>query len=159
MPAGQEKGKGQGQSRGQGKGSMGKPKGVNEMDKVKEAVELVDIILTGDYKQFKSIKESHDLTDEIIDEIENKIDHVPDQDIPSLHKSVADELSKDSMAPVEEAILQSVRNLLKEEDYKEFFAAKLKKWNVNSPSELSDEKKKEFFDQVDKEWKAKKETD
>lgn len=38
--------------------------------------------------------------------------------------------------------------------YDRFFNKMLKKWNVDSPEELSDEKKKEFFDAVDKGWKA-----
>jgi hypothetical protein len=41
---------------------------------------------------------------------------------------------------------------LKEESYKEFFAKKLKKYGVNSPSELSDADKKKFYDEVDAEW-------
>jgi hypothetical protein len=49
--------------------------------------------------------------------------------------------------------------LIKEEDYREFFKGMLSKWNIKSPTELSDDKKKEFFDQVDKGWKGKKETD
>jgi hypothetical protein len=35
----------------------------------------------------------------------------------------------------------------------------LKKYGVSSPAELDDEKKKKFFDDVDKGWQAKKETD
>jgi hypothetical protein len=40
------------------------------------------------------------------------------------------------------------------EAYKKFFAGKLKKYGVGSPSELSDEDKKKFYDEIDKEWKA-----
>jgi hypothetical protein len=43
--------------------------------------------------------------------------------------------------------------------YEAFFQKKLKQWNVDSPEELSDEKQKEFFDEVDKEWKADNESD
>jgi hypothetical protein len=43
---------------------------------------------------------------------------------------------------------------LKEESYKEFFAKKLKKYGVNSPSELSDADKKKFYDEVDAEWEG-----
>jgi hypothetical protein len=138
---------------------MGKPRGVTEMDKIKESHDLVDVILNGDYKQFKTEKDTMTLTDEIIDEIENKIDHVPNQDMGEEYQSIFDELSKDSMTPVEESILNSVRKLIKENDYREYFKSMLKKWNIKSPTELSDEKKKEFFDAVDKGWKAKKETD
>ena len=124
-----------------------------------EATELVDTILDGNYKEYKIIKDSTDLVDQLVDEVENKLDNVPDQDMESLYKSVFDELSTDSMTPIEETMVNTVRQLIKEEDYREFFKGMLKKWKINSPAELSDEKKKEFFDKIDKEWKAKKETD
>ena len=40
------------------------------------------------------------------------------------------------------------------DEYKEFFQKKLEKYGVESPEELSDEEKKNFFDEVDKEWKS-----
>ena len=43
-------------------------------------------------------------------------------------------------------------------DYEEFFQAALKKFGVESPDDFkTDEKKKEFFDYVDKNWKGDKE--
>ena len=42
-------------------------------------------------------------------------------------------------------------------DYQKFFMSALKKFGVNSPSELDDGKKKEFFNYVDKNYKAKDE--
>lgn len=44
-------------------------------------------------------------------------------------------------------------------EYKEFFQKMLKKFGVSSPAELKGDKKKEFFDAVDKGYKAKNETD
>lgn len=46
---------------------------------------------------------------------------------------------------------------VKEETYKEFFAKKLEKFGVKSPSELSDEDKTKFYDEVDAEWEGEKE--
>ena len=46
-----------------------------------------------------------------------------------------------------------------DDDYKEFFKKALKKWGVSSPKELEDGDKKEFYDYVDRNWKADKETD
>lgn len=49
------------------------------------------------------------------------------------------------------------RNMMTEgskEEYEKFFQAALKKFGVKSPSELEGEKKKEFFDYVDKNWKG-----
>lgn len=160
VPAGQGKGEGQKQQRGQGKGPMGKPKGVEEMDKIKEAIDLVDVILKGNYTKHKKVQEATMETDEVLDEVENKLDNVPDQDLADLHQDVVDELTKDEgVTPVEEKIAVSISRLIKEEDYREFFKKMLKKHNVKNPSELDDEKKKEFFNAVDKEWKAEKETD
>ena len=45
------------------------------------------------------------------------------------------------------------------DDYKEFFQKALKKWGVSSPKELEGGDKKEFYDYVDRNWKADKETD
>jgi len=48
----------------------------------------------------------------------------------------------------------------KEDDgYKAFFQKALKKWGASSPDEIKDEDKKEFYDYVDRNWKADKETD
>jgi hypothetical protein len=36
--------------------------------------------------------------------------------------------------------------------YREFFDKKLAKWKVKSPAELSDEDKKKFYNEIEKEW-------
>jgi len=40
------------------------------------------------------------------------------------------------------------------EEYQKFFQSALKKFGVESPAELDDEKKKEFFNYVDANWKG-----
>ena len=63
--------------------------------------------------------------------------------------------------------IEIIRNVIRDiiiesnivEDYKQFFKNTLQKYGVNSPDELSDKNKKKFFDEVDSNWKAKKETD
>ena len=40
------------------------------------------------------------------------------------------------------------------EAYQKFFNGVLKKFGVKSPSQLKGDKKKEFFDYIDKNWKA-----
>ena len=47
----------------------------------------------------------------------------------------------------------------KQKKYQKFFNAALKKFGVKSPAELEGEKKKEFFDYVDKHYEADQETD
>lgn len=59
---------------------------------------------------------------------------------------------------------QTFREFLNEkmddkEAYQMYFDKMLKKYNVESPEDLSDEDKKKFFDEVDKGWKADKESD
>ena len=51
------------------------------------------------------------------------------------------------------------RSSLHEESYQEFFQKTLEKYGVESPSKLADDKKKEFYDYIDKNWDAKEETD
>jgi len=174
IPVDQEDGKGQGkrQSRGQGDGPMGQPSKKQRnpngpmgrprpgRGRVQEAEELVDVILKGNYSTYKKVQEAEDVVEEVLDEVENKIDTVPDQELADLHQDVVDELTKDEgVTPVEEKIALSISRLIREEEYREFFKKMLKKHNVSNPSELSDEKKKEFFNAVDKEWKAEKESD
>jgi len=45
----------------------------------------------------------------------------------------------------------------KQKEYQEYFKKKLKKWGVSSPNEIPDDKKKEFFEEVDKGWTGEKE--
>ncbi len=47
----------------------------------------------------------------------------------------------------------------KQKKYQAFFAKTLKKFGVSSPSELEGEKKKEFFDYIDQNWKGSDEED
>ncbi len=43
--------------------------------------------------------------------------------------------------------------------YQKFFEKMLKKYKVDSPEDLDKSKRKKFFDEVDKSWDAKNETD
>ena len=46
-----------------------------------------------------------------------------------------------------------------EDDYIAFFYKAMKKFNVSDIEDMSDEDKKDFFNYVDRNYKAKKETD
>ena len=46
-----------------------------------------------------------------------------------------------------------------EDDYKAYFKKAMKKFNVTDIGKLSDDEKKDFFNYVDRNYKAKKETD
>ena len=50
--------------------------------------------------------------------------------------------------------------MIEENEYQEFFKKALEKFGVSSPADFdSEEKKKEFFDYIDKNYKGEKETD
>ena len=80
---------------------------------------------------------------------------------------IADVLNQDKKQKKEQAkMMREVQKKLKEkdsvevaeeegdkEDYMKFFAGKLKKYGVKSPAELDDEKKKKFFNEIEKDWK------
>ena len=44
-------------------------------------------------------------------------------------------------------------------EYQKFFMAALKKYGVSEPDKLPDDKKKEFYNWIDKNWTSDKETD
>ena len=52
---------------------------------------------------------------------------------------------------------EETKDSLEEGDYEAFFQASMKKFDISSPDELDDDKKKEFFNYVDKNYKAKSE--
>ena len=65
----------------------------------------------------------------------------------------------DAMTPEKEKDSE-IEYEINEGDYEAFFQSAMKKFGINSPDELKDDaNKKEFFNYVDKNYKAKKETD
>jgi len=54
---------------------------------------------------------------------------------------------------------EKTENTIDEGDYEAFFQSTMKKFGIPSPDELDDDKKKEFFNYVDDNYKAEKETD
>ena len=60
----------------------------------------------------------------------------------------------------ESSLRSMIRQIIREEtEYQKFFNSALAKYKVKSPKELSGDKEKEFYDYVDKNWKADTETD
>ena len=68
----------------------------------------------------------------------------------ALEKAIKSNLSEKKLDTVDQKELD-------ENEYKEFFQKALKRFGAESPADLSKEKKKEFFDYVDKNWEAKDE--
>jgi hypothetical protein len=73
-------------------------------------------------------------------------------------RAVADarKLGESTAESLLDRIDDRIDDLQEETEYQKFFKMKLKKWGVSSPAELSDEDKKKFFDEVEKEWTGEK---
>lgn len=76
-----------------------------------------------------------------------------------ISRAVADarKLGESTASSLLDRIDDRIDDLQEETDYQKFFKKKLKKFGVSSPAELSDEDKKKFFDEVEKEWTGEKE--
>lgn len=92
------------------------------------------------------------------DDIDNLQQDIKDkqEDIKNIRDKIKN-IKKENIMKKSE-LKQMIHSILAEEqarsEYQEFFRKTLDKFGVDSPDELSDEKKKEFFDYVDKEWIA-----
>jgi hypothetical protein len=77
----------------------------------------------------------------------------------SIMKLIEAAVKSAAKKPLQESKGQRIISRLKEDTaYQEFFKKALEKYGVNSPSDFdSDEKKKEFFNYVDKNYSAKTE--
>ena len=56
-------------------------------------------------------------------------------------------------------VKEEFNGVVREGEYEEFFQGAMKKFGISSPDELDDDKKKEFFNYVDKNYSAKNEKD
>ena len=93
---------------------------------------------------------------QIVDAISNK-QFVAAQDMLSV--AIQEKLSDSLIHRKEEVALDLGQEVTNEEkDYDAFFTAAMKKFGISSPADLkTDEKKKEFFNYIDKNFKAKNE--
>jgi hypothetical protein len=92
-------------------------------------------------------EEYEDSYDALPNDDQNDIPHVPDQDGRRLYRSIRKQLGEFYLLSDD-----------KKEAYRAYFDSMLKRFGVSSPAELDDEKKKAFFNAVDKGWKSKKES-
>jgi len=77
-------------------------------------------------------------------------------EISEKHVPGHDDNDRDMRDDMDEAEKMMFRE---EDDYKAFFKKAMKKFNVSNVADMSDEDKKDFFNYVDRNYKAKKETD
>jgi len=170
VPVGEkEKGTGQQMGRGMGDGPMGKPITTNkqemfaadfpDIEKVEKKVDmLVDSSVTecgfgGDTNAVQNTP-SEDATEEL-DRVHDDIAGYGDpDDIEDEYSGGGDELDDAD----DNHVASQLESILREEEYKAFFKSMLDKEGINSIKDLSDEKKKEFFNKVDSMWKSKTES-
>ena len=95
---------------------------------------------------------------QIVDAISNK-QFVAAQDM--LSDAIQEKLSDSLIARKDEVALDFGQEVTNEEkDYDAFFQKAMKKFGISSPADLkTDEKKKEFFNYIDKNFKASNEED
>ena len=77
-------------------------------------------------------------------------------DISEKHVPGHDDEDSEDRSDMDEAETMMFRE---EDDYKAFFKKAMKKFNVSNIEDMSDDDKKDFFNYVDRNYKAKKETD
>lgn len=96
------------------------------------------------------------------DDFKKKFSEIYDKLMKHDYEKIQKELQK---MELNDSLKNQMCDILNEEikkdgkDYKDFFNKKLKKYGVESPEDLSDKDRKKFFDEVDKDWDAKNETD
>ena len=71
----------------------------------------------------------------------------PDAKIQKMLKTMRMEKDEEGYA-----VLEALQSEGSKEEYQKFFDKKLKKYGVDSPDDLSDEEKKKFFSEIEKEW-------
>jgi hypothetical protein len=180
------KGQGRRQARGGGQGPMGRPmkeasdlvdiafdegfevfgkaiKAKKEAERILDAIEECgmmghgplnkgmsdgEIEMDSDEYGFEAEKDQEPSKEDNLTKKTNDINHVPNQQGKALYQSIRRQMSEyKTMSEGDKS------------KYKEFFDGMLRKFGVTSPSQLDDEKKKEFFNAIDKQWKAKNEND
>jgi len=152
-------------------GQQNKVKEDKEMNKVKEANDLVDVVFDNpsEFKKANMVKEADGLVDIILDncgkkhgveEVENKIENAPTEDPAEDAERVKGDIAG---KPDEESAMDGATDMIemfmmKEEmnDYQKFVQAKLKASGFSTPAKMPPDKRKAFFSSLSKEWKAKK---
>ena len=114
--------------------------------------------LKGSVVEFqKTAKEAHQLNQRLTALYED-IGHVLNRyyDIDETHVYGHDDEDSEARGDMDEAERMMFRE---EDDYKAFFKKAMKKFNVSDIGDMSDDDKKDFFNYVDRNYKAKKEED
>jgi hypothetical protein len=94
-------------------------------------------------------------TEVVIDALVNKQYNAAEEGIAAILKAKISDAIIEKKEEVAKTFGQNIGEEKTDTEYEKFFAKAMKKFGISSPSELkTDEKKKEFFDYVDKNYKS-----
>jgi hypothetical protein len=94
-------------------------------------------------------------TEVVIDALANKQYNAAEEGIAAILKAKISDAIIEKKEEVAKTFSQKIGEEKTDTEYEKFFAKAMKKFGISSPSELkTDEKKKEFFDYVDKNYKS-----
>jgi hypothetical protein len=112
--------------------------------------------LTGLSKQFGKVAEEANSLQERMSGLYEDMGHILSRyyQIGEKHVPGHDDVDSDVRSDIDEADNMMFRE---DDDYKAFFNKAMKKFNVTSVEDMSDEDKKDFFNYVDRNYKAKNE--
>ena len=120
---------------------------INDLkEKIDTEIEEINVSLAEGCSKDKKeeVEEEEVIGDEVIEEPIDKI-------VGDVEEIDADELEGTEVAG---DVVEYPENITEgsKAEYEKFFNAKLEKFGVKSPAELDDSKKKEFFNEIEKEW-------
>ena len=91
----------------------------------------------------------------VIDALVNKQYNAAEEGIAAILKAKISDAIIEKKEEVAKTFGQNIGEEKTDTEYEKFFAKAMKKFGISSPAELkTDEKKKEFFDYVDKNYKS-----
>lgn len=94
-------------------------------------------------------------TEVVIDALVNKQYNAAEEGIAAILKAKISDAIIEKKEEVAKTFSQNIGEEKTDTEYEKFFAKAMKKFGISSPAELkTDEKKKEFFDYVDKNYKS-----
>ena len=143
---------GKGKHFGKGKGPIGIPKQEQEIE------QAVDEVFDGGFDKFGRSLSVERQVDEILDKFSAPINTVKKGDVVNVKVSPTMQGGVDVRIS-ESEVIDIMVDILESEDYKAYFRAKLRDAGYDSPADIPDDKKKEFFKAVDRGWKSEDETE
>ena len=140
---------------------------IDEAKKAGRGKTTVDVDWVGGSADVKKAEKTHKVkikvtgrtTADITGEKKNILSLLMDKNIYGMDSSDAEDLFPELFEGKEEGYEGEEDLSPKQKKYQAFFKKALKKFGVDSPEDLDKEKRKEFFDYIDKNWEGENESD